>query len=61
MTGRGNAVAVASHSLVYESSKGPLTSGRAEPSVRSIGTSPVAFTEFYRTGKPDLFAATVRP
>ena len=36
------------HTLVYESSKGPLMSGRAETSVRSIGTDPVAFTDFYR-------------
>jgi RNA polymerase sigma-70 factor (ECF subfamily) len=44
----GNAFAVASHSLAYGSSKGPLMSGRTEPPVRSIGTDPVAFTEFYR-------------
>jgi RNA polymerase sigma-70 factor (ECF subfamily) len=48
LTSQGNAFAVASHSLVYESSKGRLMSGRAERSVRSIGTDPVAFTEFYR-------------
>ncbi len=33
---------------MYESSKGPLMRGRAEPPVRSIGTDPAAFTEFYR-------------
>jgi RNA polymerase sigma-70 factor, ECF subfamily len=33
---------------MYESSKGPLMSGRVEPPVRSIGTDPAAFTEFYR-------------
>jgi RNA polymerase sigma factor (sigma-70 family) len=48
LTSQGNASAAASHSLVYESSKGPLMSGRAEPSLRSVGTDPVAFTEFYR-------------
>ena len=47
LTSQRNAFAGASHSVVYES-KGPLMSGRAEPSVRSIGTDPVAFTEFYR-------------
>jgi RNA polymerase sigma-70 factor (ECF subfamily) len=34
--------------MVYKSSKGPRMSGRAEPPVRSIGTDPVAFTDFYR-------------
>jgi RNA polymerase sigma-70 factor (ECF subfamily) len=48
LTSQGNAFAVASHSLVYESWKGPLMSGRVGPPVRSIGTDPVAFTEFYR-------------
>jgi RNA polymerase sigma factor (sigma-70 family) len=33
---------------MYKSSKGPRMSGRAEPPVRSIGTDPAAFTEFYR-------------
>jgi RNA polymerase sigma-70 factor (ECF subfamily) len=33
---------------VYASTKGPLMSGRAGPPVRSIGTDPVAFAEFYR-------------
>src|SRR6266487_3108211 len=48
LTSQGNAFVAASHSLAYESSKGPLMSGRAEPPVRSIGADPVAFTEFYR-------------
>jgi RNA polymerase sigma-70 factor (ECF subfamily) len=34
--------------MVYKSSKGPRMSGRGEQSVRSIGTDPVAFTDFYR-------------
>src|SRR5260370_39966321 len=47
-TSQGNAFAAASHSLAYESSKGPLMSEQAEPPERSIGDDPVAFTEFYR-------------
>jgi RNA polymerase sigma factor (sigma-70 family) len=54
LTSEGNAFAVAAHSLVYESSKGPLMSGRAEPSVRSVGSDPVAFTEFYRAHVDDV-------
>jgi RNA polymerase sigma factor (sigma-70 family) len=48
LTCEGNVLAAVSHSLLYESSKGPLMGGRAELPVRSIGTDPVAFTEFYR-------------
>jgi hypothetical protein len=48
LTSQGNVFAVAGYSLVYEPSKGAPMSGRAEPPVRSIGTDPVAFTEFYR-------------
>jgi hypothetical protein len=39
---------VFSHSLVYEAWKGPVMGGGAERTVRSIGTEPAAFTEFYR-------------
>jgi RNA polymerase sigma-70 factor (ECF subfamily) len=39
---------------VYESSKGPLMSGRAEQPVRSVGTDPVAFAEFYRAYVDDV-------
>jgi RNA polymerase sigma-70 factor (ECF subfamily) len=48
MTSAGNVFPATGHSLVYESSKGAPMSGRAEPPVRSIGTDPAAFTEFYR-------------
>jgi len=48
LTCEGNARAGVSHSLMYESSKGPLMGGRAEPPVRSMGTDPAAFSEFYR-------------
>ena len=48
LTCPGNAYAAAGHSLVSQSSKGPLMSARTGPPVRSIGTDPAAFTEFYR-------------
>jgi DNA-directed RNA polymerase specialized sigma24 family protein len=48
LTWPGNAFAAAGHSLASQSSKRPLMGARAEPPVRSIGTDPAAFTEFYR-------------